>query len=132
MFYFESTLSIFFFVLAPNFYGEALYIRVRKAVCLYPFRYVFQWHSLIVLRLVVYPRKIAADTHLIFFRLFHPTTSIFSMQSPQMRFTALVALTLFLQHGHWYFLVLLGRLPPSGCMAVPLLLCVPPAGTLIL
>ena len=85
-----------------------------------------------MLCLVVYPRKIAPYTHLIFFRLSHSATTIFSMQSPHIRLTALVALTLFLQHGHWYFLVLLGRFPPSSSMAVPLLLCVPPAGMLIL
>lgn len=54
------------------------------------------------------------------------------MQSPQIMLTAFVALTLFLQHGQIYFRVLLGRLSPLSCVCWSLLLCVPPAGTLML
>lgn len=100
---------------------------MRKPVRFYPFRYVFQRHSHVVLGLVIGSRKITPETYVVFFRLFHSATSIFSMQSPQMRFTALVARTLFLQHGQIYFRVLLrfgGCALPPGC--VPLFPALPP------
>lgn len=122
---FESTLSICLF--APYTHGDTLHIGVCELIRLYPFCNVLERHCLVVLSFVVYARKIAPDAHLVFFRLFHSATSIFSMQSPQMRLTALVARTLFLQHGQIYFRVLLrfgGCTLPPGC--VPLFPALPP------
>lgn len=100
---FEYTLSKcrFLFVLQPNLDRNALCCRVRKLVSFHPFCYVFQRHSREMLCPVVpVSGEIAPDTHVVLFLCHQSATSICFMQSPQMRLTALVALTLFLQHGH--------------------------------
>ena len=127
---FESTLSIFCFRLCvkPNLNADAPACRMRKLIRFYPFRDVFQWQFLPVLRQIVRPAEIAPERHLIslVLRRHQSVTSIFSMQSPQIRLTVFVALTLFPQHGQTYFRVLLRLGAAVSVPLAPLLPALPP------